>query len=75
MFLLHILTLFASSPVTSTKTYFGSLLQVKQSYLIAPHESHFQILLHILKEHIFQAPDYKVSFLWGSELELFCYAT
>lgn len=35
-------------------------VQVKQSYLIAPHESHFQIVHHILKEHISQTPDYKV---------------
>ncbi|XP_054775924.1 probable DEAD-box ATP-dependent RNA helicase 48 isoform X1 [Prosopis cineraria] len=35
-------------------------VKVKQSYLVAPHESHFQILHHILKEHILQAPDYKV---------------
>lgn len=35
--------------------------QVKQSYLIAPHESHFQIVHHILKEHVSQTPDYKVS--------------
>ncbi|KAI4326983.1 hypothetical protein L6164_019492 [Bauhinia variegata] len=34
--------------------------EVKQSYLIAPHESHFQIVHHLLKEHILQAPDYKV---------------
>ncbi|XP_045823238.1 probable DEAD-box ATP-dependent RNA helicase 48 [Trifolium pratense] len=35
-------------------------VQVKQSYLIAPHESHFQIVHHILKDHISQTPDYKV---------------
>ncbi|XP_050899347.1 probable DEAD-box ATP-dependent RNA helicase 48 [Lathyrus oleraceus] len=35
-------------------------VQVKQSYLIAPHESHFQIVHHILKEHVSQTPDYKV---------------
>ncbi|KAE9614152.1 putative RNA helicase [Lupinus albus] len=35
-------------------------LKVKQSYLIAPHESHFQLVYHILKEHIMQTPDYKV---------------
>nr|KYP65600.1 putative DEAD-box ATP-dependent RNA helicase 48 [Cajanus cajan] len=33
---------------------------VKQSYLIAPHESHLQLVHHILKEHIMQTPDYKV---------------
>ncbi|XP_027344391.1 probable DEAD-box ATP-dependent RNA helicase 48 isoform X2 [Abrus precatorius] len=35
-------------------------VQVKQSYLIAPHESHFQFVYHFLKEHILQAPEYKV---------------
>ncbi|KAK2355123.1 DEAD-box ATP-dependent RNA helicase [Trifolium repens] len=35
-------------------------VEVKQSYLIAPHESHFQIVHHILKDHISQTPDYKV---------------
>ncbi|TKY60600.1 DEAD-box ATP-dependent RNA helicase 48 [Spatholobus suberectus] len=35
-------------------------VKVKQSYLIAPHESHFQLVHHILKEHITQTPDYKV---------------
>ncbi|KAJ1411836.1 RNA helicase, DEAD-box type, Q motif [Sesbania bispinosa] len=35
-------------------------VQVKQSYLIAPHESHFQVVHHILKEHVLQTPDYKV---------------
>ncbi|KAK7358642.1 hypothetical protein VNO77_00580 [Canavalia gladiata] len=35
-------------------------VQIKQSYLIAPHESHFQLVNHILKEHILQEPDYKV---------------
>ncbi|KAL5188750.1 DEAD-box ATP-dependent RNA helicase 48 [Glycine soja] len=34
---------------------------VKQSYLIAPHESHFQLVHHILKEHILQTPDYKIA--------------
>ncbi|KAL5551707.1 hypothetical protein UlMin_001883 [Ulmus minor] len=34
--------------------------QVKQSYLVAPHELHFQIVHHLLKEHISQSPDYKV---------------
>ncbi|RDX88446.1 putative DEAD-box ATP-dependent RNA helicase 33 [Mucuna pruriens] len=33
---------------------------VKQSYLIAPHESHLQLVHHVLKEHILQTPDYKV---------------
>ncbi|KAG5041424.1 hypothetical protein JHK85_013900 [Glycine max] len=36
------------------------IAKVKQSYLIAPHESHFQLVHHILKEHILQTPDYKV---------------
>lgn len=35
-------------------------VEVKQSYLIAPHESHLQLVHHILKEHIMQTPDYKV---------------
>ncbi|KAJ7944889.1 putative Dead box ATP-dependent RNA helicase [Quillaja saponaria] len=34
--------------------------KVKQRYLVAPHEFHFQIVHHILKEHILQAPNYKV---------------
>uniref|UniRef100_A0A5B7BM96 ATP-dependent RNA helicase n=1 Tax=Davidia involucrata TaxID=16924 RepID=A0A5B7BM96_DAVIN len=34
--------------------------QVKQSYLVAPHELHFQIVHHLLKEHISQVLDYKV---------------
>ncbi|CAL0312671.1 unnamed protein product [Lupinus luteus] len=35
-------------------------VKIKQSYLIAPHESHFQVVYHILKEHVMQTPDYKV---------------
>ncbi|XP_007040170.2 PREDICTED: probable DEAD-box ATP-dependent RNA helicase 48 isoform X1 [Theobroma cacao] len=34
--------------------------KVKQSLLVAPHELHFQIVHHLLKKHISQAPDYKV---------------
>lgn len=34
--------------------------KVKQSYVVAPHEVHFQIVQHLLKEHILQVPDYKV---------------
>lgn len=34
--------------------------KVNQSYLIAPHEQHFQIVHHLLKDHIAQVPDYKV---------------
>ncbi|XP_057950133.1 probable DEAD-box ATP-dependent RNA helicase 48 [Malania oleifera] len=34
--------------------------KVKQSYLVAPHELHFQIVYHLLKEHISQSLDYKV---------------
>ncbi|KAA0042781.1 putative DEAD-box ATP-dependent RNA helicase 48 [Cucumis melo var. makuwa] len=34
--------------------------QVRQSCLIAPHGSHFQIVCHLLKEHISCTPDYKV---------------
>ncbi|KAJ0960268.1 hypothetical protein J5N97_001909 [Dioscorea zingiberensis] len=35
-------------------------VQVKQSYLVAPHDLHFQIVHHLLKEHIWQSPDYKI---------------
>ena len=35
-------------------------LQVRQSYLVAPHKLHFQIVCHLLKDHILQVPDYKV---------------
>lgn len=34
--------------------------KVNQSYIIAPHEQHFQIVHHLLKEHIAQVPNYKV---------------
>ncbi|KAJ9706573.1 hypothetical protein PVL29_001849 [Vitis rotundifolia] len=34
--------------------------QVRQSYLVAPHKLHFQIVYHLLKDHILQVPDYKV---------------
>ncbi|XP_024995603.1 probable DEAD-box ATP-dependent RNA helicase 48 isoform X2 [Cynara cardunculus var. scolymus] len=34
--------------------------EVNQSYVIAPHEQHFQIVHHLLKEHIAQVPNYKV---------------
>ncbi|KAK1409047.1 hypothetical protein QVD17_41319 [Tagetes erecta] len=34
--------------------------KVNQSYLIAPHEQHFQIVHHLLKDHTFQVPNYKV---------------
>ncbi|KAL6174659.1 hypothetical protein ACLB2K_051305 [Fragaria x ananassa] len=34
--------------------------KVKQSYLVASHDLHFQIVHHLLKEHIWQSPDYKV---------------
>ncbi|KAL3738115.1 hypothetical protein ACJRO7_019620 [Eucalyptus globulus] len=34
--------------------------QVKQSYVVAPHDMHFQVVYHFLKEHILEAPDYKV---------------
>lgn len=46
--------------------------QVKQSYLIAPHESHFQIVHHILKEHVSQTPDYKVNAFCVLVFELHC---
>ncbi|KAJ4834215.1 hypothetical protein Tsubulata_028869 [Turnera subulata] len=35
-------------------------VKVKQSFLVIPHESHFQAVYHLLKEHISKAPDYKV---------------
>lgn len=38
-------------------------MQVKQSCLIAPHGSHFQIVCHLLKEHISCTPDYKVDWI------------
>ncbi|WOG90263.1 hypothetical protein DCAR_0209506 [Daucus carota subsp. sativus] len=34
--------------------------KVNQSYLVVPHEQHFQMVLHLLKEHISQVVDYKV---------------
>ncbi|KAK9265973.1 hypothetical protein L1049_009492 [Liquidambar formosana] len=34
--------------------------KVKQSYIVAPHELHFQIVHHVLKEHVSQVLDYKV---------------
>ncbi|XWS48949.1 hypothetical protein CRYUN_Cryun13aG0121200 [Craigia yunnanensis] len=34
--------------------------KVRQSLLVAPHELHFQIVHHLLKKHISQAPEYKV---------------
>ncbi|KAL4570803.1 hypothetical protein LXL04_026466 [Taraxacum kok-saghyz] len=34
--------------------------KVNQSYIIAPHEQHFQIVHHLLKDHIAQTPSYKV---------------
>ncbi|XP_076897637.1 putative DEAD-box ATP-dependent RNA helicase 48 [Bidens hawaiensis] len=34
--------------------------KINQSYVIAPHEQHFQIVHHLLKDHIFQVPNYKV---------------
>ncbi|KAK1409027.1 hypothetical protein QVD17_41277 [Tagetes erecta] len=34
--------------------------KVNQSYLFAPHEQHFQIVHHLLKDHTFQVPNYKV---------------
>ena len=35
-------------------------LQVRQSYLVAPHKLHFQIVYYLLKDHILRVPDYKV---------------
>lgn len=34
--------------------------KVRQSYLVVPHEQHFQIVHHLLKEHTSQELDYKV---------------
>ncbi|KAK2634136.1 hypothetical protein Ddye_028928 [Dipteronia dyeriana] len=34
--------------------------KIKQSCLVAPHEKHFQIVHHLLQEHISNVPDYKV---------------
>ncbi|KAF5734482.1 DEA(D/H)-box RNA helicase family protein isoform 1 [Tripterygium wilfordii] len=33
--------------------------KVNQSFMVAPHELHFQMVHHILKDHIFRTPDYK----------------
>lgn len=34
--------------------------KVKQFYLVAPHEQHFQVVHHLLSSHISEVPDYKV---------------
>ncbi|CAK7335496.1 unnamed protein product [Dovyalis caffra] len=34
--------------------------KIKQSFLVTPHELHFQVVHYLLKEHILKAPDYKV---------------
>ncbi|KAH0708653.1 hypothetical protein KY284_010080 [Solanum tuberosum] len=34
--------------------------KVKQFYLVAPHEQHFQLVHHLLASHISEVPDYKV---------------
>ncbi|XP_025015532.2 probable DEAD-box ATP-dependent RNA helicase 48 [Ricinus communis] len=34
--------------------------KVKQFSMVVPHELHFQVVHHFLKEHILQTPDYKV---------------
>ncbi|KAK1571182.1 hypothetical protein Q3G72_013098 [Acer saccharum] len=34
--------------------------KIKQSCLVAPHEQHFQMVHHLLQEHISNVPDYKV---------------
>lgn len=39
----------------------GFFMQIKQSFLVAPHEQHFQIVHHLLKDHISQVPDFKVT--------------
>ncbi|KAK4801191.1 hypothetical protein SAY86_021678 [Trapa natans] len=35
-------------------------LKVRQSWLVVPHDQHFQVIYHLLKEHNLQTPDYKV---------------
>ncbi|KAL9246742.1 hypothetical protein vseg_020239 [Gypsophila vaccaria] len=45
-------TMDAGGPDTSFK--------VKQSYIVAPHNMHFQVVYQLLKEHISRNPDYKV---------------
>lgn len=70
MCLLGILSFFLNLQVIQINAWFNFLSQIKQSYLIAPHEWHFQIVHHILKEHILQARDYKVNYLAMSEFEL-----
>ncbi|XVF51526.1 hypothetical protein PTKIN_Ptkin04bG0191800 [Pterospermum kingtungense] len=37
--------------------------KVRQTLLVAPHELHFQIVHHLLKKHISEAPEYKVNVL------------
>ncbi|CAO2819928.1 unnamed protein product [Amaranthus hypochondriacus] len=34
--------------------------KVKQSYVIAPHNLHFQVVYQLLKDHISKMPDYKI---------------
>ncbi|KAM7531293.1 hypothetical protein LguiB_034703 [Lonicera macranthoides] len=34
--------------------------EVKQYYIVAPHEQHFQVVYHILREHTLHVLDYKV---------------
>ncbi|KAL9310489.1 putative RNA helicase [Arabidopsis thaliana] len=34
--------------------------KVRQSCIVAPHESHFHLVPHLLKEHINNTPDYKI---------------
>ncbi|XP_021604599.1 probable DEAD-box ATP-dependent RNA helicase 48 isoform X3 [Manihot esculenta] len=34
--------------------------KIKQSFLVVPHELHFQLVHYLLKEHILRTPDYKV---------------
>ncbi|CAN1135455.1 Probable DEAD-box ATP-dependent RNA helicase 48 [Linum perenne] len=35
-------------------------VKVRQSFLVVSHELHFQVVHHLLKEHILATPDYKV---------------
>nr|XP_034887988.1 probable DEAD-box ATP-dependent RNA helicase 48 isoform X4 [Populus alba] len=41
--------------------------EIKQSFLVSPHKLHFQVVHHLLKEHILQAPDYKVGIPYDRE--------
>jgi hypothetical protein len=38
------------------------LHQVNQTYLVSPLDQHFSILYDVLKKHVAEDPDYKVSY-------------